>query len=274
MKRRQFLGATAAGAATFSAFSAAKAAETYAHQNPTASDAMQKVIHRAETRGHANHGWLDSHHSFSFAGYYNPERERFGMLRVLNDDIVQGGKGFSLHPHKNMEIVSIPLKGALRHEDTEKNARIIKTGDVQIMSAGRGIYHSEFNNSAEEAVNFLQIWVFPRQADIQPRYQQITPEPEGRRNQLQTVVAPDDQRALWVNQNVWFHLAEYQEATQEAYRIRRENNGVYAFLVEGHATIGGEQLQKRDAIGLWNTSEIALEAEAGSQLLLIDVPMG
>ena len=220
---------------------------------------MKSILHRAETRGHANHGWLDSHHSFSFANYYDPERVHFGMLRVLNDDIVTGGMGFGTHPHDNMEIVSIPLRGALQHQDTTGRKEIIKTNDVQIMSAGSGIAHSEYNASKTDAVNFLQIWIIPKLKNIPPRYEQKTLNPEDRANKLQTVVSPEkESTGVWINQDTWFVMGNLKQGFSTDYNIKKTGNGVYAFILEGDVTVDGQKLNKRDGIGISDTDKISM----------------
>jgi len=235
---------------------------------------MQKIIHRAESRGHANHGWLDSHHSFSFAGYHNSERMHFGMLRVLNDDWVAGGKGFGTHPHDNMEIVSIPLEGALEHKDTTGNSKVIKTNDVQIMSAGSGIMHSEYNHSSSDKVNFLQIWVFPKERNIEPRYEQKNFAPTDRINQIKTVVSPNkDDDAIWINQDAYFSLASFKKGSKSTYQINRPGNGVYTFVISGDVDIAGESLHTRDAIGISDVEEVSFESKTDVEVLFIEVPM-
>ncbi|TXB61880.1 pirin family protein [Phaeodactylibacter luteus] len=234
---------------------------------------MQKTIHRAGTRGHANHGWLNSHHSFSFASWYNPERMGFGLLRVLNDDEVAPGMGFGTHPHDNMEIVSIPLSGALEHQDSMGNKTIIRENEVQIMSAGTGVRHSEYNHSKEEGVKFLQIWVFPKARNIAPRYEQRVYRPEDRRNQLLTVVAPDEAGALKINQDAWFSLGDFDAGQSVSYHLHQPGQGAYLFVLEGEVEVAGETLGRRDAIGLWGTAEVAVKAGAKAQFLLIEVPM-
>ncbi len=236
---------------------------------------MKKIIHQAESRGHANHGWLDSHHSFSFAGYHNPERMRFGMLRVLNDDWVDGGKGFGTHPHDNMEIVSIPLVGALEHKDSTGNTKVIRTNDVQIMSAGSGLMHSEYNHSATEKVNFLQIWVFPKERNIEPRYEQKTFEPAERVNQIKTVVSPkkDVDDAVWINQDAYFSLASFEQGKKASYQLNRTGNGVYAFVINGDLDIADESLHTRDAIGITEVDSVSFEAISDVDILFIEVPM-
>lgn len=235
---------------------------------------MIKTIHRADSRGLADHGWLKSRHTFSFAGYHDPERTRFGLLRVLNDDIVEPGEGFGTHPHDNMEIVSIPLKGALAHKDSTGSEHVINTGDVQIMSAGSGLYHSEYNASKKDAVNFLQIWVFPKERDIRPRYDQKTFSADARINRIQTVVSPDESSgALWINQDSYFSLATIEQGKAVEYKVNSKGNGLYIFVIEGKAEAAGEVLNKRDAIGLEEIEKLEIKAEQKTELLLIEVPM-
>ena len=234
---------------------------------------MKTVLHKANSRGHANHGWLDSYHSFSFAGYYNPARVHFGALRVLNDDTVKGGYGFSKHPHDNMEIVSIPLSGSLEHKDTTGRHEIIHQQDVQIMSAGSGISHSEQNADKSADVKFLQIWVFPKEQNITPRYEQKTFNPAERQNQVITVVAPDNEQAVWINQDAWFSLGNLDKGFRTSYQLHKEANGVYVFVINGTVSIGGQVLEKRDALGIWDTTEFTVEATESAEILLIEVPM-
>jgi redox-sensitive bicupin YhaK (pirin superfamily) len=235
---------------------------------------MNKIIHRADSRGVADHGWLYSRHTFSFAGYHNPDRMGFGTLRVINDDVVKGGGGFGTHPHDNMEIISVPLSGALRHRDSMGNTHVIRQGEVQIMSAGSGLTHSEYNDSASDPVNFLQIWVLPRERNIEPRYGQKAFDRESRRNRFQTVVAPDDKAdAVWINQDAWFSLGDFDAGQSGRYRTHKPGNGLYAFLIEGRVEVAGATLDRRDAIGLPNAAEVEVKALAESQLLLMEVPM-
>jgi redox-sensitive bicupin YhaK (pirin superfamily) len=235
---------------------------------------MKNVIHRNETRGRAHHGWLKSHHTFSFADYFRPDRMNFGALRVLNDDEVDPGKGFLTHPHKNMEIVTIPLSGALRHRDSTGREAVIRHGEVQIMSAGSGIAHSEVNASEEEPVTLLQIWVLPEEIDISPRYDQAVFSPDGRRNRFQTVVAPTkEEGALWINQDAFFSLADIGEGETVTYRRKGPGNGIYLFVIEGGVEVGGEKLNRRDAAGFEGKESLAVKAMAASQVLVIEVPM-
>jgi redox-sensitive bicupin YhaK (pirin superfamily) len=235
---------------------------------------MKTVLHKAETRGHANHGWLDSHHTFSFAHYYNPERVHFGMLRVLNDDVVDAGKGFGTHPHDNMEIISIPLSGDLEHKDSMGNTTVIKQNDVQIMSAGTGIYHSEYNRNKDRKVSFLQIWVFPKEQNIKPRYGQKTFNPEERVNKLQQVISPDKEgEGIWINQDAWFHLGNLKAGLETTYDVKQKSNGVYAFVISGEVTVNGQKLSKRDGFGVWEADQLNIKADADAEILLMEVPM-
>jgi redox-sensitive bicupin YhaK (pirin superfamily) len=234
---------------------------------------MKTRIHKAEDRGHVNFGWLDSHHSFSFGHYNNPEKIHFGALRVLNDDVVSAGGGFGTHPHDNMEIVSIPLQGDLEHKDSTGTHAVIRQNDVQIMSAGTGIQHSEKNHQSGEEVKFLQIWVFPKEKNIQPRYDQKTFNPEDRLNKLKVVVAPDNDDAVWINQDAWFSLGKFDTQHREIYNVKKAGNGVYAFVLEGEVTIDGQKLTRRDAIGISDTEAFEITAEKDAEILLIDVPM-
>lgn len=235
---------------------------------------MKTVLHPADSRGHANHGWLDSHHSFSFGGYHNPERMHFGVLRVLNDDIVAGGRGFGAHPHDNMEIISIPLSGTLEHGDNTGNKGLIRPGDVQVMSAGTGIAHSEKNHSSTEEVRFLQIWLFPSQRNVAPRYDQQHFAAEGRHNQFQQVLSPSpDDAGVWVYQQAWFHRADLDAGYAADYQLNKSGNGLYVFVLEGTATVAGQALQRRDGLGLWETETVVIRADSDAQLLLMEVPM-
>lgn len=235
---------------------------------------MNTVFHKAETRGHANHGWLDTSHTFSFGQYYDPMRVQFGALRVLNDDFVDGGKGFGTHPHDNMEIVSIPLSGDLEHKDSMGNVAVIKQHDVQIMSAGTGISHSEYNKSKDHKVNFLQIWVFPKVRNIKPNYDQKTFLPEDRKNKFQIVVAPDaSSGGVVINQDAWFSLGRFEKGIKASYNVNKTGNGVYAFVIEGSITLNGHILNRRDGYGIWDTDTLSVVATSDSELLLIEVPM-
>lgn len=235
---------------------------------------MKTVLHKAKTRGHANHGWLDSHHTFSFANYYNPDRMHFGVLRVLNDDVVAGGRGFGTHPHDNMEIISIPLEGDLEHKDSMGNTAVIKSGDVQAMSAGTGVYHSEYNKQSDQEVRFLQIWVFPNKKNVEPRYDQITLDKGQLKNNFKQILSPNaDDDGVWIHQNAWFHMGDLEKGTETHYDIKDRNNGVYAFVLEGEVSINGQSLEKRDGFGVWDTDQISIKADSNAKVLLMDVPM-
>ncbi|KAF2519097.1 pirin family protein [Flavobacterium salilacus subsp. salilacus] len=233
------------------------------------------VLHKAETRGHANHGWLDSHHTFSFASYHNPDRMHFGVLRVLNDDRVDAGMGFGTHPHDNMEIISIPLEGDLEHKDNMGTNTVIKKGDIQVMSAGTGIQHSEYNRNTDKLTKFLQIWVFPKKRNVAPRYDQITLNEAERHNKLQQVLSPNpDDEGVWIHQDAWFHMGKFDKGVTTEYKIKKEGNGVYAFVLEGDFTIGNIALNRRDGLGIWDTDSITLKADSqDAEILLMEVPM-
>lgn len=234
---------------------------------------MKTILHKANTRGHANFGWLNSYHTFSFGEYHDPSRVHFGTLRVLNDDTVAAGMGFGKHPHDNMEIVSIPLSGDLHHNDSTGRDKIIRQGDVQIMSAGSGIAHSEMNANKDQEVKFLQIWVLPKEKNIEPRYEQKTFTHEDRLNKIQTVVAPDDAQAIWINQDAWFSLADLTNATITEYKIHKEGNGVYVFVLKGKVTVNDQSLETRDGLGVSETDILTIKADSDAEIVLIDIPM-
>lgn len=236
---------------------------------------MKSVLHKAATRGHADHGWLNSWHSFSFAGYYDPQRIHFGALRVLNDDTVAAGMGFGKHPHDNMEIISIPLEGDLEHGDSMGNTTVIRKGDVQAMSAGTGVVHSEKNKNNDQAVKFLQIWVFPNKRNIQPRYDQKSFTEADRQDKLLPVVSPigSADGGVQIQQDAWFHLGKLQKGKKLSYQLKKKGNGVYAFLLEGEAVINDIVLQRRDGLGVWDTDALNIKAETDAELLLMEVPM-
>lgn len=242
--------------------------------NTTSKIMANTVLHKAETRGHANHGWLNSHHTFSFANYYNPERMHFGVLRVLNDDIVRGGNGFGRHPHDNMEIISIPLEGDLEHQDSMGNIAVIKNGDIQVMSAGTGITHSEKNKSLSNEVKFLQIWIFPNKKNVEPRYDQLTLNAEDRKNKLQQILSPSQEDdGVWIHQDAWFHLGSLDEGNTQTYQLKKEENGVYIFVISGEITVGDQKLNNRDGFGIWDVSEINILADTNAEVLVMEVPM-
>jgi redox-sensitive bicupin YhaK (pirin superfamily) len=233
------------------------------------------VLHQADSRGHADHGWLKSYHSFSFANYYNPDRMHFGVLRVLNDDQVASGMGFGTHPHDNMEIISIPLEGDLEHKDSMGNVAVIRHGDIQVMSAGTGIQHSEYNRSKDQLVRFLQIWVFPNKRNVTPRYDQLTLNLADRQNKLQQILSPNVEDAgVWIHQDAWFHLGTFDQGISTKYTLKKPGNGIYAFVIKGSFTIDQQQLNRRDGLGIWDTANIELKATSpDSEILLMEVPM-
>ena len=236
---------------------------------------MEKIIlHKANTRGHANHGWLNANHSFSFANYYDPARVHFGALRVLNDDTIAQAQGFGRHPHDNMEIITIPLEGAIEHQDSMGHKEVIQSGDIQIMSAGTGIAHSEYNANKDKVLKLLQIWVIPKTHNVAPRYGQASFKKEDRINRLQQIVSPgptDD--GMWIHQDAWFHLGSLQKGFQTDYAFKKAGNGVYAFVIEGNVTINGVSLNRRDALGVTDTDKLSILADSDAELLLIEVPM-
>ena len=233
------------------------------------------IFHPADSRGHANHGWLNSYHSFSFGGYYNPDRLQFGALRVLNDDTVAGGRGFGSHPHDNMEIISIPLEGDLQHEDNLGNIGVIRKGDVQLISAGTGVFHSEKNKNANRQVQFLQIWLFPNKLNGAPRYDQVSLDVNDRHNNFQQILSPNPNGpGVWAQQDAWFSLGKFDAGFTTNYQLQKPGNGVYVFVIEGDATINGKQLNRRDGFGIWDVSQLEIKADsAGTEILLMDVLM-
>ncbi len=246
------------------------------HIKNTQSTIMNNlVLHKSNTRGEANHGWLKSKHTFSFANYYNPERMHFGVLRVLNDDFVEAGMGFGTHPHDNMEIISIPLEGDLEHKDSMGNVAVIKNGDIQVMSAGTGITHSEYNKSKDKPVKFLQIWVFPNKKNVPPRYDQLTLNIADRKNKLQQILSPNpNDEGVWIHQNAWFHLGNFDQDQEITYNLKDPKNGVYAFILNGNFTIQGQALESRDGLGIWNQTELRISTQSpNAEILLMEVPL-
>lgn len=235
---------------------------------------MAQVIHKAATRGHANHGWLNSYHTFSFGDYYNPERMNFGVLRVLNDDTVAGGKGFGKHPHDNMEIISIPLEGDLEHQDSMGNDAIIKQGDIQVMSAGTGIFHSEQNKNKDQQVKFLQIWIYPDKKNVTPRYDQFTLNLADRKNKLQQVLSPNEgEEGVWIHQQAWFHIGNLDKGFKTTYHLKKKGNGVYVFVLKGDVRINDELLSTRDGMGISEVDDLQISAESDCEVLLMEIPM-
>lgn len=233
------------------------------------------ILHKAATRGDANHGWLKSRHTFSFANYYDPERIHFGALRVLNDDTVEAGMGFGKHPHDNMEIISIPLEGDLEHKDSMGHVSVIKHGDIQVMSAGTGIFHSEFNKNNDSSVKFLQIWVFPNRKNVTPRYDQITLNIADRHNTFQQILSPNKEDAgVWIYQDAWFHLGKFDKGITKEYHLKKSGNGVYVFVLNGQVTVQGIDLIDRDGMGITDIEQLTVTAiSQDAEVLLMEVPM-
>ena len=235
---------------------------------------MKTTLHKAATRGHANHGWLNSFHSFSFAGYYEPTRMHFGTLRVLNDDTVAAGMGFGKHPHDNMEIISIPTFGDLKHKDTMGNETIIKEGDIQIMSAGSGLAHSEMNANSDKEVRFFQIWIFPNRKNVEPRYDQYTIDPNKMHNNLLQILSPNaNDEGVWAHQDAWFSMGQLDKGFETSYTLKKPGNGVYAFVIEGEVTINGQSMNRRDGLGIEDFETLEIKADSEVRLLLMEIPM-
>lgn len=235
---------------------------------------MKTILHTSNTRGHADHGWLNSYHSFSFGDYHNAERMNFGVLRVLNDDTVAAGRGFGTHPHRNMEIISIPLEGDLQHMDDMGNSTIIKAGDVQVMSAGTGVSHSEYNKNKDAEVKFLQIWIIPNELSVSPRYDQISIKDIAKKNSLYQILSSNANDAgVWIHQNAWFHLGEYDSEITDSYTLKQKGNGVYIFVLEGEIEIANQRLNKRDGFGIWETETFDFKINEDSKILVMEVPM-
>lgn len=234
---------------------------------------MKTILHKAATRGHADHGWLDTYHTFSFASYFNPERVHFGALRVLNDDKVAPSEGFGMHPHQNMEVISIPLKGYLRHGDSIENSSVITPGTIQVMSTGTGIYHSEYNDSATEPLEFLQIWVFPKKENTKPKYDNFDIRHAVKHNELSLIVSPEGNAPASILQDAWFSIGKLDKGVKKTYDMHREDTGVYVFVIEGQANVSGTVLSRRDGMGIYDTNSVAIEALEDSEILLIEVPM-
>lgn len=235
---------------------------------------MKLTLHKADSRGHANHGWLNSFHTFSFANYYNPERMNFGVLRVLNDDTVDSGMGFGEHPHRDMEIISIPLEGDLEHQDSMGTKAVIRKGEIQVMSAGTGVMHSEYNRNKDEQVKFLQIWIIPNKMGVEPRYDQIKISDHAKPNDFQQILSPDkNDEGVWIHQDAWFNLADFDPGISKEYRLHKKGNGVYLFVLSGEAKVGDTVLSERDGLGIEDTDSFTLEALKKSEILIMEVPM-
>lgn len=233
------------------------------------------IIHKANSRGGADHGWLKAKHSFSFANYYDPERIHFGVLRVLNDDYVEGGMGFPTHPHDNMEIITIPLEGALEHKDSMGNKAVVTAGEIQVMSAGTGIYHSEYNHFKDKPLKLFQIWLIPNKRNVTPRYNQILLDATKRRNTLQQVLSPNEKdEGVWIHQDAWFSMGTFDEGFAINYQIKKPGNGVYIMVVKGTVEINGNTIEDRDAIGIKDINEISIKAiTQDAEILVMDIPM-
>lgn len=236
---------------------------------------MKTIFYKESTRGRQNHGWLDARHTFSFANYYDPQRINFGALRVLNDDIIDGGEGFGTHPHDNMEIITIPLSGALAHKDSMGHAEVIQSGEVQVMSAGSGITHSEYNANKDIAVNLFQIWIFSNKQNVEPRYEQKAFDFNQTKNQLILIVSPDgEDTSLWIHQDAWLSVGTFDKNQKIDYLLKKSGNGVFAMVIEGSFKVGDNLLSSRDAIGIWEVEELSIESQSeDARILLIEVPM-
>ena len=235
---------------------------------------MKKIFHSSTSRGEADHGWLKAKHSFSFANYFNPERIQFGALRVLNDDIIAPGRGFGTHPHDNMEIITIPLEGSLEHKDSMENEGVIEKDEIQVMSAGTGVSHSEYNKSEEKPVSLLQIWILPKEQNIAPRYDQKSLKELQKINNLYPIVTPDKNGPeMWINQDAWLHMGDFNKPTSFEYKINKKGNGVYTFVINGRAIISENTLDKRDALGIWDVENFNISVDKNTKLLLIEVPV-
>lgn len=287
MKRSDFFKTSALGLAGLSLLKAAAAekSETFDRNidqvgfnhlpNPKNKIMNNSILIKADSRGQANHGWLKANHSFSFANYYNPERMHFGVLRVLNDDFIAPGRGFGTHPHENMEIITIPLEGDLEHKDSMGHAEVIKMGDVQVMSAGTGVYHSEYNANKDKPVKLFQIWLFPNKKNVEPRYDQITLDVKKMDNNLIQILSPfQDDEGVWIHQNAWFHMGRFDAGKSFKHQLKApQTNGLYAMVVDGKYRVNGQELSERDALGIWETAEVDFEVMEEGRILLLEVPM-
>jgi redox-sensitive bicupin YhaK (pirin superfamily) len=235
---------------------------------------MKTIIHKSQSRGHANHGWLDSYHSFSFGEYYDAKKMQFGKLRVINDDFIAKGAGFGKHPHQNMEIITIMLSGTLKHEDSMGNAAEIKAGEIQVMSAGSGVFHSEFNASQSEDVNLFQIWILPNRLNVEPRYDQKTIKDLAKPNELYQILSPNQgDQGVWIHQDAWFFLGEFDDKKEISYQLKKPGNVIYILVIEGSLNLENQELTKRDAIGISETNSINFTVKKQSKILLMEVPL-
>lgn len=267
--RRKFMLSSASIAASF--FRGISPSQA---MNTNSPSTMKTVYHPSQSRGAADHGWLNARHSFSFADYHDPERMGFGVLRVLNDDIIAAGRGFGTHPHRDMEILTIPLEGDLKHNDSMGKEEVIRHGDVQVMSAGTGITHSEFNANKDREVKLLQIWIKPRERGVKPRYDQISLKERNIPNQLQQILSPNpNDEGVWIHQDAWFHLGEFTQSTELLYNYKKSGNGLYVFVIDGEITVADHALNARDGLGVSDITQLKLKANAGARVLLMEVPM-
>ena len=235
---------------------------------------MKTVFHPSDSRGYANHGWLEARHSFSFASWYQPDRLHFGALRVLNDDIIQGVMGFGTHPHDNMEIVTIPLKGELKHKDSMGNSAVIREGDIQVMSAGTGVQHSEYNNSPDKEINLFQLWLFPNKQNVKPRYDQLPIRSLHQKNEFFQILSPSaNDQGVWIHQDAWMHILDADQDQSFDYVLQSPENGVYLIVIEGEVEVDNQTLFRRDAIGIWETDKLTIKTKTDAELLLVQVPM-
>lgn len=237
---------------------------------------MKSRLFPKNQRGTANHGWLQANFSFSFGNYYNPDMVQFGMLRVLNDDTIGAGMGFGTHPHDNMEIITIPLEGGLTHRDSMGNQETVRFGEVQVMSAGTGIQHSEMNASQTEQTKTLQLWIFPDKQNVEPRYSQKGFDLENNRNSLINIVSPEDKNdgnALWIYQQAFLHLGVFDTGKTITYNVNIPENGIYLFLIEGELEINGQAVNERDAYGIIEFDSVEIQTKSASKILIIEVPM-
>lgn len=235
---------------------------------------MKSVFHPSDSRGYANHGWLEARHSFSFASWHQPDRLHFGALRVLNDDIIQGGMGFGTHPHDNMEIVTIPLKGDLEHKDSMGNSAVIREGDIQVMSAGTGVQHSEYNNSPDKEINLFQLWLFPNKQNVKPRYDQLPIRSLHQKNEFFQILSPSaNDQGVWIHQDAWMHILDADQDQSFDYVLQSPENGVYLIVIEGEVEVDNQTLFRRDAIGIWETDKLTIKTKTDAELLLVQVPM-
>lgn len=235
---------------------------------------MKTILHKSATRGHANHGWLNTHHTFSFANYYDPERVHFGALRVLNDDWIAPAMGFGTHPHDNMEIITIPVRGTVEHKDSMDNHGTITAGEIQVMSAGTGVFHSEFNHDKTIPLELFQIWVFPDKRNVTPRYDQISLESLARKDSFYQILSPNpDDEGVWIHQHAWFHLGDLSDGWEGSYKLKDTQNGVYVFVIEGSVEAEGIELEYRDGLGISEIDEINIKSNGASRVLLMEVPM-